>query len=209
MIKGVMVDGVEALKMMVDGKVAWERSGLPAGYRRCEYLESDGAQYINTMAIPDKMETLRYKIEFVKGNNIIAFGARYNNTTPQTYNQIYLNCFAGTAKLFFGPTGNENFCKDYGNISLPCVIEDNVYTSLYVYAEILVPMYLFCLNRNGSLIDGLGGSRIYYFKMGDKVEMIPALDTDGVPCMYDTVSKRPFYNQGTGEFTYELSVADA
>ena len=45
MIKSVMVDGTEALKLMADGKVAWERSGLPAGYQRCAFLQSDGNQY--------------------------------------------------------------------------------------------------------------------------------------------------------------------
>ena len=40
MINSVMVDGVEALKMMVDGVVAWERSGLTAGYKLCKYLEN-------------------------------------------------------------------------------------------------------------------------------------------------------------------------
>lgn len=34
MIKSVMVDGAEALKLMLDGTVAWERSGLPSGYQR-------------------------------------------------------------------------------------------------------------------------------------------------------------------------------
>lgn len=33
---------------------------------------------------------------------------------------------------------------------------------------------------------------------------IPALDKTGEPCMYDTVSKKPFYNAGTGKFGYEL-----
>ena len=28
------------------------------------------------------------------------------------------------------------------------------------------------------------------------------LDKNGKPCMFDTVSKKPFYNQGTGEFLY-------
>ena len=42
MIKSVMVDGAEALKLMVDGKVAWERGGLPAGYQKCAFLQSDG-----------------------------------------------------------------------------------------------------------------------------------------------------------------------
>lgn len=29
---------------------------------------------------------------------------------------------------------------------------------------------------------------------------IPALDSQGKPCMYDTVTQQSFYNQGTGEF---------
>ena len=33
-------------------------------------------------------------------------------------------------------------------------------------------------------------------------DLIPCLDTNGTPCMYDTVSKQTFYNQGTGEFLY-------
>ena len=30
--------------------------------------------------------------------------------------------------------------------------------------------------------------------------LIPAIDSNGNPCMYDTVSQQTFYNQGTGEF---------
>ena len=36
------------------------------------------------------------------------------------------------------------------------------------------------------------------------LNLIPALDRNGTPCMYDTVSKHTFYNAGTGEFGYEL-----
>lgn len=32
--------------------------------------------------------------------------------------------------------------------------------------------------------------------------LIPALDSTGAPCMYDLVSKKPFYNSGTGDFLY-------
>ena len=31
---------------------------------------------------------------------------------------------------------------------------------------------------------------------------IPAIDPSGTPCMYDLVSKTPFYNQGAGTFSY-------
>ena len=33
-------------------------------------------------------------------------------------------------------------------------------------------------------------------------EFIPALDPEGVPCMFDSVEKKPYYNQGSGQFTY-------
>lgn len=43
-----------------------------------------------------------------------------------------------------------------------------------------------------------------YFKVwvNDELKrhLIPALDQAGVPCMFDLVSKTPFYNQGTGAF---------
>jgi len=33
-------------------------------------------------------------------------------------------------------------------------------------------------------------------------DLIPALDTQGKPCLYNTVSEQPLYNQGQGEFLY-------
>lgn len=50
--------------------------------------------------------------------------------------------------------------------------------------------------------------RIYYAKFRRKDtntilgEFFPALDANGVPCMYDTVTQQCFYNIGTGSFTY-------
>ena len=34
------------------------------------------------------------------------------------------------------------------------------------------------------------------------LNLLSALDPNGRPCMYDTVSGQPFYNAGTGEFLY-------
>mgnify|MGYP003307162928 CR=1 FL=1 len=35
-----------------------------------------------------------------------------------------------------------------------------------------------------------------------KQHLIPALDPSKRPCMFDLVTKTPFYNKGTGEFLY-------
>ena len=35
-----------------------------------------------------------------------------------------------------------------------------------------------------------------------KYDLVPALDPTGRPCMFDLVTRTPFYNAGTGEFLY-------
>lgn len=37
------------------------------------------------------------------------------------------------------------------------------------------------------------------------LNMVPCLDNNGTPCMYDSVSKQSFYNQGTGKFLYAVA----
>ena len=34
-------------------------------------------------------------------------------------------------------------------------------------------------------------------------DFLPALDTSNVPCLYDKISKKYFYNSGTGNFNYQ------
>ena len=48
--------------------------------------------------------------------------------------------------------------------------------------------------------------RIYSCKhySGDELiqDFVPCLDTGGVPCMFDLVSRKSFYNKGNGSFTW-------
>lgn len=48
---------------------------------------------------------------------------------------------------------------------------------------------------------------LYYCKIwqGDTLvrDFVPVLDTEGVACLYDNVSKEYFYNSGSGEFSYQ------
>jgi hypothetical protein len=56
----------------------------------------------------------------------------------------------------------------------------------------------------GDIFKGVG--RIYeaQFTNGTKItrDLIPCLDFNGRPCMFDKISRKTFYNQGTGEFLY-------
>lgn len=48
----------------------------------------------------------------------------------------------------------------------------------------------------------------FYAEEGEtKIDLIPVLDPTGAPCMFDLVSKTPFYNSGTGDFLYPSPTA--
>lgn len=65
-------------------------------------------------------------------------------------------------------------------------------------------LYLFA--RNSPSIDGHAYMKLYSCVMYDGGVKIrdfkPCLDADGVPCLYDLISKTAFYNQGSGSFTW-------
>ena len=55
--------------------------------------------------------------------------------------------------------------------------------------------------------------KCYYVKMTREgkvvADFIPALAPTGVPCMFDTVTRKPFYNKGTGAFIVGLDMKQA
>ena len=65
-------------------------------------------------------------------------------------------------------------------------------------------LYLFV--RNSPSVDGYAHMKLYscaIYDNGIKIrDFKPCLDADGVPCLYDLISKTAFYNQGTGSFTW-------
>ena len=60
--------------------------------------------------------------------------------------------------------------------------------------------------RNSPSVDGYARMKLYSCAMYDGGVKIrdfkPCLDADGVPCLYDLISKTAFYNQGRGSFTW-------
>lgn len=213
MIKRVMVDGAEALKLMVDGKVAWERGGLPAGYQKCQYLQSTGEQWIDTMITP----IFGDEIVVVAGSNLELgdfrpIGSGSKNQVAITLlssfqDHVYYKYFQGSTDAMY--VYNTFFINDF---ALKTIKLDS--SGMYIdgnrlggisndYMDTDTTMYVF---RNGS---APGTSRISNFTIirnGEKmIDLIPSIDPSGVPCMYDTISKHPFYNKGTGEFLYELA----
>ena len=50
-------------------------------------------------------------------------------------------------------------------------------------------------------------ANLYYAKIYDKDtlvrDFVPVIDSSGIPCLYDKVEDKFYYNEGSGEFLYE------
>ena len=194
---------------------------IPFGYKRCKFLKKSGTAYIDTGIIPDKSMDYdvvfdvesRYSGSFYvfgsdssyrKGFNLACDfkneeGIRSCKFSTSTYYQTYI-------RLNSGVQYSVQICENH------FAINSKVFpagSGSYVCAYSLI---LFGTNRAGKAMVNdtyCRNLRIYSFtisKDGGKImNLIPALDRNGTPCMYDTVSKQTFYNAGTGEFLYELA----
>lgn len=214
MIKSVMVDGAEALKLMVDGKVAWERGGLPVGYQKCAFLQSDGNQYLS---IDDYIPQIgdSFNINFVRMSDntgaILSAGTGDYQIIALTYysnEYLYVKYFTtGDASYIYNVHIREKpysmqFFSDGKILFDGNEIDSEVEKSK---GSVNTNLYLFI---RANLQQGFEGKVLGFQaeRSGETIRnLVPALrSSDGKPGMFDTVSKNFYVNQGTGEFLYEL-----
>ena len=231
MIKSIMVDGAEALKMMVDGKLAWERGGLPAGFRKCRFLQGVGndttyfvipriditnkpyvlleCMYPSYLADTNPFGSILNNIRFENGIGWFgnAFSYNYGNGygVPSSSND-YPNAQTANGVFKASQLSGKRLLFEYKNDTFyldgieQTIARENQYTSGDL--GIAQNVYLFGTNR-GTTKRYFSG-KIYRFFVENQIDLIPTLDRNGIPCMFDLISKSTFYNQGTGTFGYEL-----
>lgn len=194
---------------------------IPFGYKRCKFLKKSGAAYIDTGIIPDK--SMDYDIVFDVESTYQ--GTLYILGSDSSY-RIGFNLGSdmtgqtGIRICRFSEVGLiETYIKLNSGVQYSIQISENHFavnnkvfskgSGSYVCAYSLI---LFGTNRKGkAMVDDTycRNLRIYSFtisKDGNKImNLIPAINPNGIPCMYDTVSKQTFYNKGTGKFLYELA----
>ena len=199
-----------------------DRRELPSGYQRCKYLESNGNQYITTGISPFPHIGFEIAFSIIKlyKSKSYAMGAdtAYNTWLNISWDYehhqnsgVRLSGHGDGLALFAYLDGIRHM-KLYSNgtwtSSIPNVVESVKHLDTSNIPTDLGNIDLFCTQRKGSHLYG-GIIKVYDFKIFDKNEtailrFIPAIDRTGKPCMYDTITKEPFYNRGTGEFGYEL-----
>lgn len=183
------------------------------GYTPIEYLESTGTQIIDTGYTFDLNVKVVFKASWPQVSGLV-FGANSNSVAEEMLNagSGYLN----GQSFSFSPALQTNtdyiiemqMYKGDGYLKINDVIKaSNNYTGKNASNRII---WLFGVINNGDSTDVTKRSmKIYYFKIYKKdsnnneilvCDLIPVIDNNGIPYMFDKVTNQIFYNAGTGDF---------
>ena len=190
--------------------------------KRLLYLESAGPQYLDTEIAGKSGVRAFLDFEFVSGSfaDFIVFGSSAGNGTTSWTNRFYpVSARDGEWVLGYG---DRYYADVVPKLGQRYAVESELLSGkqtmtidgVTVISNTLVKtvdskqsMYLFGVNYVGKF-KAYGGSRIYscWIEVGGALvrDFIPVLDWDDVPCLYDKVSEKCFYNKGTGEFGYAV-----
>lgn len=183
--------------------------------RELEYLESTGTQWIDTNIVPSPGMDFEVKFRytgpaaqryifglFEYGAQVSAYWLCFNSNGKLGYNNGQYNITL--ANGVSTTSGTVYVAKRTSNgFYLNGTFVSSTSVSGYNYQH-SIPLFI-RHNYNATPEYELPGTgvRIYYAILGDH-ELIPAIDNNNVPCMYDKATGQCLYNQGTGDFLYKL-----
>lgn len=195
------------------------QSGLPSSYTAVDYLQSSGEQWIEMGVAPNQntKAVLKIKINVFTSQGASLIGSRTDVNSDDQFT-TYLDDYGGTRFLFRmdgqpetipwkGLTTDKIYIVTLSGTKMKAELEDGtaVFSKTFSVPDFTstVTMALF---RSKGVSGAYFQGRIYSCKhySGDELiqDFVPCLDTGGVPCMFDLVSRKSFYNKGTGSFTW-------
>lgn len=192
----------------------WQRaqaqSGLPDGYTALEYIQSSGTQYIDTgrKLTQDSDITIDFRIVGEINRDAGIFGSRQsalknNLTLFQNKNPIvFSGDFSEYQKHRFSVASSLERTKIQIN-KAGVWVNDILKKSWSDVADFETPTngLIFDVGNN-NWTNNKAVMRLYSYTDGDAQQLVPCLDANGVPCLYDLIGKTALYNQGAGSFTW-------
>jgi hypothetical protein len=185
---------------LYDMKVEGDSEGVSSGIDYVNYLDSDGECSIDTKLPFNSSYKYVFNMYVLEYISSAIFSS--NNFT---YNAVTNNLKYGTFYGFPSYQGNEaNHRNAWGTDNLLKVFDNGKY---YIGNTLVSSVTTDPLDGDNVILFGNSISRLrrYQVYIGDNLlqDLKPCLDTKGVPCLYDEVSKKYFYNKGTGTFGYK------
>lgn len=204
--------------MMLRRIVLEDSEQLPEGYTAVEYIQTSGSQRIDT--------GVKSSASVGMSADFCLVDTHSNQNLAQTYSDQ--ERYQILVLMATNWDGTVRFIRGYFNTIKPIKEAD---TDRHIYhfnadGQYTVEMdgiqyekadpskttfpadarNLWLFVRNSPYVDGYAYMKLYSCAMYDGGVKIrdfkPCLDADGVPCLYDLISKTAFYNQGSGSFTW-------
>ena len=192
-------------------------SQLPTGYTELEYIESTGTQYIDT-GVVNWNNTLEYEIKLsiepqsgiktyfgcydewsTSKNNVPSISTWTNYKVASNFRAGYSSSSGTNIGISDGQTGTISF---KGNTISWSEGSSTSFDRGYDFT-VSSSIFLFALHTNIGATE-FATTKIYRTKFWLNGELIrdfrPMLDYNNVACMFDMVTGKCFYNQGTDTF---------
>lgn len=186
--------------------------GWKRAYKELAYLESTGTQYIDTGV--QSRKNLKISItakinEDLNSNNLSLFGGWSGNS----YAQLCTNSSTGGWIVQWAtPFADYNIKDNYKHTHVldlserKYTIDDITYDiTSNISSDSEGTIFICAVNNSGRVIrrTSLTLWKCRIWSNNNIVrDFTPVLDKDDVPCLYDKVEGKYYYNQGTGEFLY-------
>lgn len=200
-----------SLNEMYESYFDKSKEKVPVKVSKIKYIESTGTQYIDTGVKLNQDSKVELELLLTDGNGNV-FGSR----TSATENNFTIILSSNQVTLDFQNYANNRLSKSisknskmYYSLSKDGMVIDDTKGEIKTYSSFETPenAYIFDVSGN-SWIKTKAKARLYYCKIydGDTLirDFIPILDKDNIACLYDNVEGLYYYNQGEGEFNYEI-----
>ena len=190
---------------------------LPDEFQRCEWIESDGDQYINSGIIGT--QDFGFEIEFIPYNAMSqsGYGTMFASRYASTNDELLFTTYTASGTGFKGTIGygtkrhNAHLTRNEINVAS---VKNKIYyapdgseTDLSEGGEFETPepITIFALNQRGT-ISQYGRMRLKKYRTFNVRKRTRSFITvyrkaDVEIGLYDTVGKRFYPNEGTGSFT--------
>ena len=192
--------------------------GLPDGFTAVEYIQTSGGQRIDTGVKSSTSVGLSADFCLVDTRSNQNLAQTYSD--PERYQMLVLMAtnWGGTVRFIRGYFNTIKPIKEADTdrhiyhfnadgqytVEMDGIQYEKADPSKTTFPADARNLYLFA--RNSPYVDGYAYMKLYSCAMYDGGVKIrdfkPCLDADGVPCLYDLISKTAFYNQGSGSFTW-------
>lgn len=200
------------VKLRLLGLLGGGVSALPKGYLAAEFLESTGTQYV---VLPDltftKSDVFKWRIAKDTPPSLLENVAAYWSSNSTDLRFFIVHNTGGLTVVYFKKAIIPKKYNAVGNYELNkngLILDGQAYSVAEVESLSYSRLYLFCQYYNGkpSYFTKVAFSA---FEVLGKCNLIPSIDNNGTPCMYDKLTKTPFYNSGSGQFVVGMNMKQA